>query len=311
MNKDYRPEDEINYGNLLKSPRILIGILAPFVILAIIFGAIYMTFSLTWSSKNPIKPVALTRDTVPLPLVMQKGNVVEGVDIKKISVSNDEYVQKGAELYKSNCTSCHGESGKGDGVAGKALKPPARDFTAIDGWTNGRKFSEMWKTLEEGVPSTGMISYNFLSIEDRVYLIHYIHSLMSDVPKDTDADLANLDINYKLSEPKVTPNQVPVPMALKALLNENQSINEKIVTIEKNLTSNVDEPATKILANNTNNLRKVVITLLKSNDWKNSQNNFLKELESNINNNGFKTSALRLSNNELQLLYSFLLKNFA
>ncbi len=41
-----------------------------------------------------------------------------------------EAAQKEAqEIFKSRCTMCHGESGKGDGPAGVALNPKPRDMT--------------------------------------------------------------------------------------------------------------------------------------------------------------------------------------
>ena len=36
---------------------------------------------------------------------------------------------KGKVLFETNCASCHGTSGKGDGPVGAALQPPPRDFT--------------------------------------------------------------------------------------------------------------------------------------------------------------------------------------
>ena len=35
----------------------------------------------------------------------------------------------GKKLYAQHCAICHGKTGQGDGVAGKSLKPPPRDFS--------------------------------------------------------------------------------------------------------------------------------------------------------------------------------------
>jgi mono/diheme cytochrome c family protein len=37
----------------------------------------------------------------------------------------------GATLYHTHCASCHGESGRGDGMVGAALRNPPADLTAI------------------------------------------------------------------------------------------------------------------------------------------------------------------------------------
>lgn len=38
----------------------------------------------------------------------------------------------GKTAFVTNCASCHGEGGKGDGPVGAALQPPPRDFTKAD-----------------------------------------------------------------------------------------------------------------------------------------------------------------------------------
>jgi|JI10StandDraft_1071094.scaffolds.fasta_scaffold22202_4 cytochrome c553 len=48
-------------------------------------------------------------------------------DAKKVAITGD--AAKGATKYKELCVSCHGEGGKGDGVAAAALTPKPANFT--------------------------------------------------------------------------------------------------------------------------------------------------------------------------------------
>lgn len=48
-------------------------------------------------------------------------------DAKKVAITGD--AAKGAAKYKELCVSCHGEAGKGDGVAAAALTPKPANFT--------------------------------------------------------------------------------------------------------------------------------------------------------------------------------------
>lgn len=48
-------------------------------------------------------------------------------EVKKVAITGD--AAKGAQKYKELCVSCHGEGGKGDGVAAAALTPKPANFT--------------------------------------------------------------------------------------------------------------------------------------------------------------------------------------
>ena len=55
--------------------------------------------------------------------------------------------QDAQTLYTKNCTMCHGAGGKGDGPAGKALKPPPGDFKTS---LAGKSDADLEKLIKEG-----------------------------------------------------------------------------------------------------------------------------------------------------------------
>lgn len=65
---------------------------------------------------------------------------------------------KGKVIFQSKCVSCHGPDGKGDGPIGKALKPPAGDFTSAA--SKKKSPEELQKTIENGVPKTSMVAWS-------------------------------------------------------------------------------------------------------------------------------------------------------
>ncbi len=61
---------------------------------------------------------------------------------------------KGKGLYEKYCVACHGAQGKGDGPAGRMLKPPAADFTSAA--SRKKPESEFTQVIENGKPGTAM-----------------------------------------------------------------------------------------------------------------------------------------------------------
>jgi mono/diheme cytochrome c family protein len=82
-------------------------------------------------------------------------------------------VAQGKKVAVTNCVSCHGAGGKGDGAAAVALNPKPADWTSarVQAESDGEIF---WKI------STGrgaMPAWNFLPENDRWALVRYIRSL--------------------------------------------------------------------------------------------------------------------------------------
>lgn len=87
---------------------------------------------------------------------------------------NSDATKKGKKLYQQMCAICHGDQGKGDGIAGAALDPPPGNFITkkVQAQTDGAIF---WK-MTTGRPP--MIAYaEFLKEEQRWQLVNYIREL--------------------------------------------------------------------------------------------------------------------------------------
>ena len=65
--------------------------------------------------------------------------------------------EKGKPIFQSKCVSCHGPEGKGDGPVGKALKPPAGDFSSAA--SKKKSPEELQAIIEHGVPKTSMVAW--------------------------------------------------------------------------------------------------------------------------------------------------------
>ena len=61
---------------------------------------------------------------------------------------------RGKALYEKFCVACHGPQGKGDGPAGRMLKPPAADFTSAG--SQKKSAATFTQVIENGKPGTAM-----------------------------------------------------------------------------------------------------------------------------------------------------------
>jgi len=95
------------------------------------------------------------------------------------------------------------------------LNPHPRNFHVADGWKNGRKPSQIFKTLKEGIPGGAMASFGTLPLDDRWGLTHYVASLGPDVLKDTTQDLTAVGIDpTKESSGSDVAKSIPLDVAM-------------------------------------------------------------------------------------------------
>ncbi len=108
---------------------------------------------------------------------------------QRLGVSLDEIpaqvptLARGAELYQTNCASCHGVTGRGDGPAGVSLDPPAPDLT--DSHTlNDRSPLDFYRRVTIGVAGTAMPAFETrLTPEDRWATAVYATLLRLPAPR--------------------------------------------------------------------------------------------------------------------------------
>lgn len=109
-------------------------------------------------------------------------------------IATPELIANGKQAFQTNCVTCHGAEGKGDGVASAGLNPKPRNFTGTVGWKQGRKPSQIFHTISTGLG--GMPSFASLSTDDRWSLVHYVRTLGPHAgEKDTLADLKKIGID--------------------------------------------------------------------------------------------------------------------
>jgi len=96
------------------------------------------------------------------------------VDNLKNPIMGDiKAIDKGKKLYKQMCAICHGDKGKGDGIAGASLNPRPANFAIYDiqSQSDGAIY---WKITEGRAP---MASYkDILKEEQRWQLVNYIRT---------------------------------------------------------------------------------------------------------------------------------------
>lgn len=303
-------EDEINFSEIVADPVNLTKAIFPFFMILVLGATVFVFYKVEYQSRTMRYPVELMRDTVAVELTTKTSQLLPGIDLAILSNPSDSLMKKGEELYKTTCESCHGAEGLGNGAAGAALNPKPRNFTSADGWKNGRKFNEMYLTLANGIPGSGMVAYEYLPPADRIAMIHFVQkTFMKDVTPMTAAEIAAMDQTYSLVAGGMSPNQIPVVKAKENIKIENNVLVEKAnraVLVEK--VSVGDGKA--ILNKITKNKEKAFYILVANQEWKSSKENLVKLIANTLPANGFCTSSLKLSSNDLTVLHSYLLPIF-
>jgi mono/diheme cytochrome c family protein len=139
---------------------------------------------------------------------------------KNVEPSGEEQMKLGKQVYESQCQSCHGKSGKGNGPAGQALQPSPRNFQSADAeWVNGTSPFGIMTTLNNGIEGAAMSSYKSLSTKKRWAVTHYLRQWIPEKRRKTATEQDILDACRAASgtEP---PEPIDKERAIQALIDD-------------------------------------------------------------------------------------------
>lgn len=296
--------DEIDFQALLKQPVRLFGLsYIVFLLLGGLTGAYYL-WNLNTISRNSTPPAVLPDSAqFVLEVPMQRGALIPPVDVAAVAKPTKELVAKGANLYKANCASCHGDNGMGDGLSAAAMTVKPRNFHSAEGWKNGRKISVIYKTLQEGILPSGMPAFNYTPAEDRFAMIHYIRTFAADFPVDSLSELMELEKVYNLSKGSQLPAQIPVAVAMEKVAAEHSAQSAAVAAAAKTIARG-GEGAAKLAAEVTADPAKVAAVAMTLGGG--SAETFARMVSADPATLGFKAKAARLTAEEWSALYSYL-----
>jgi mono/diheme cytochrome c family protein len=128
--------------------------------------------------------------------VAEAPKVLDITTVKEPWIESAEVAQYGAQVYKANCTMCHGDKGLGDGAAGGALNPKPRNL--VEGkWTVGGDSVALFNTLSNGITGTSMPGFGQIKVADRWALVQFIRSITQNKPADDTAKLNSFAASAK------------------------------------------------------------------------------------------------------------------
>lgn len=82
---------------------------------------------------------------------------------------------EGAKIFKTNCATCHGAQGHGDGPAGQSLDPKPKNLADLQAIVDDDFL--FWR-VSEGKPGTSMVGWKGILKEEQIWqVVSFIRTL--------------------------------------------------------------------------------------------------------------------------------------
>lgn len=79
-----------------------------------------------------------------------------------------EAADEGAKIYRTNCETCHGPQGHGDGPAGQSLDPKPQDLSEVQKFAGDDYL--FWR-ISAGKPGTSMVAWKGILTEEQIWQV--------------------------------------------------------------------------------------------------------------------------------------------
>lgn len=238
------------------------------------------------------------------PVEMQYGDVIPPIDLDSYIEPSDELLTAGQTVYEDYCLSCHGPTGLGDGEMAAELASPPRSFVETGAWINGRKVSDIYRTLWWGVDgSEDMLAYDFLSAEELFAVIHYVRSFLIDPPNDTAEDVSSLDQEFRLSEGILQPNIIPLDLAKQKILDEGRGMVMQAERLAARIR-NLQGPDARLARQYVKDEGVLAAVLTRSQDWDLDAVTFGRFIADDPPGKGFYPAVATLEHSAMERLFA-------
>jgi mono/diheme cytochrome c family protein len=102
----------------------------------------------------------------------------EAAALKNPVKATPESIAAGKKLYDTQCATCHGETGKGDGKMAASITGAKPSDLSDASWKHGSSDGEIFTLIRDGSKGTGMRGYaSRMKTDDIWNVVNYVRTL--------------------------------------------------------------------------------------------------------------------------------------